>query len=220
MTQEPSLFDRDDDPLPRRIAVGLHRLGMALRSQTWQEAAGRGLTPTQGQILALLRGRDGVRLGDVAQSLGASAASVSESVRVLVGKGLVHKARDEDDGRAVVLRLSAAGTREATRAAHWPDFLVGAVEALGPEEQRTLLMALVKMIRTLQERGEIPIARMCVSCRFFQPDVHADPESPHHCAYVDAPFGPRHLRLDCDDHEPADAVARQALWDRFSGSPR
>ncbi|MER3418788.1 MAG: MarR family transcriptional regulator, partial [Chloroflexota bacterium] len=26
---------------------------------------------------------------------------------------------------------------------------------------------------------------------------------PHHCAFVDAPFGDRSIRLDCPDHAPA-----------------
>jgi hypothetical protein len=41
---------------------------------------------------------------------------------------------------------------------------------------------------------------MCATCVFFRPDVHDDPERPHHCAFVDAPFGDRQLRLDCDDY--------------------
>ena len=56
------------------------------------------------------------------------------------------------------------------------------------------------MIRTLQEKGRIPVARMCVSCRFFQPFRHDNPARPHHCAFVDAAFGDEELRLDCPDH--------------------
>lgn len=29
---------------------------------------------------------------------------------------------------------------------------------------------------------------------------------------VDAPFGGRHLRLDCPDHQPADARLRDETW--------
>jgi hypothetical protein len=74
------------------------------------------------------------------------------------------------------------------------------------------------MIRTLQERGEIPVSRMCVTCRFFRPNVHAHPEPPHHCAFVDAPFGDRELRLDCADHEPLPPADSAALWAAFDRS--
>jgi hypothetical protein len=48
---------------------------------------------------------------------------------------------------------------------------------------------------------------MCVTCRYFRPHVHSDPERPHHCAFVDAPFGDRALRLDCRDHEAKEEAA-------------
>jgi hypothetical protein len=66
------------------------------------------------------------------------------------------------------------------------------------------------MIGALQQRGEIPVSRMCPTCRFFRPHVHDDPVRPHHCAFVDAPFGDAQLRIECDDHEdaPAEHVAR------------
>jgi len=64
------------------------------------------------------------------------------------------------------------------------------------------------MIAALQEQGRIPVARMCPTCRFFRPNVHDDPERPHHCAFVDAPFGDRSVRIDCPDHEPAASSRR------------
>lgn len=87
--------------------------------------------------------------------------------------------------------------------AEWPDLLLGAVGVLDEAEAAVFLKALLKVIRQLQERGRISPARMCVTCRYFRPDVHDDPERPHHCAFVDAPFGDRNLRVDCGDHEPA-----------------
>ena len=44
-----------DEPLDRRVTTGLAKIGIALKQQAWAEAGGRGLTPTQGQALALLR---------------------------------------------------------------------------------------------------------------------------------------------------------------------
>jgi hypothetical protein len=39
-------------------------------------------------------------------------------------------------------------------------------------------------------------------CRFVRPYLHANAREPHHCAYVDAPFGDGELRVDCADHVP------------------
>jgi hypothetical protein len=53
-----------DEPLAQRVTTGLAKVGIALKQQAWAEAGGRGLTPTQGQVLALLRANPGaLRLG-------------------------------------------------------------------------------------------------------------------------------------------------------------
>ncbi len=183
------------------VVTGLAKIGLVLRHEAWRGRAETGLTPTQSQILALLRARgDSVTLGELARELGVSAPTASESVATLAVKGLVEKVRS----RTLAVSLTARGRREADRAARWPDFLLEAVDALTPDEQAVFLRGLATMIRTLQEQGRIPIARMCATCRFYRPNVHADPERPHHCDFVDAPFGDRQLRLDCADWLPTD----------------
>jgi DNA-binding MarR family transcriptional regulator len=213
-------FERHTEPLERRIASGLAKVGLALKYQAGQGAGGRGLSPTQGQILATLSMAGPLRPSDVADRLAVTLPTISESVRVLVEKGLLEKQRDPRDARATLLQLTAEGRHEASIAAGWPDFLASAAGELEGAEREAFFKGLVKMIRTLQERGQIPLSGMCVSCRYFRPNVHDDAEAPHHCALVDSPFGARHLRLECPEHERADDAPREAAWRRFcSPSP-
>jgi DNA-binding MarR family transcriptional regulator len=155
------------------------------------------------------------RLGALARELGVSDATASEAVSALVAKGLVRRARAAEDARALALALTAAGRREARRAAQWPDaFLLGVAE-LTAEERGVLLRGLTKIIRRLQLEGRIPLARMCATCRFFRPHAHRDAQQPHHCDFVDAAFGERELRLECADHAPAADDVAQTNWQRF-----
>jgi DNA-binding MarR family transcriptional regulator len=210
-----------DEPLDRRVTTGLAKIGIALKQQAWAEAGGRGLTPTQGQVLALLRANpDGLRLRALAEQLGVTAATTSDSVTALHRKGLVTKEPTVGDGRGVVVLLTQGGRREAAATAAWPDFLLEAVGELSTAEQAAFLRALVAMIRTLQDKGRIPVARMCVSCRFFRPYQHDDPARPHHCAFVDAPFGDGALRLDCPDYLVAPAGQAADAWHAFQAQSR
>jgi DNA-binding MarR family transcriptional regulator len=197
------VFDRLSEPLDRRIATGLHKIGLALKHETWVQAAEDGLSPTQGQILAALAEAP-LSGTELAARLGLTLPTISESVKVLVEKALVSRGRDPRHPRASLLSLTAAGRARAARARAWPEFLAGAVDAMSAEEQAAFLSGLVKMIRSLQDQGLIPVSRMCVSCVHFRPDVHDGP-LPHHCDFVDAPMAARHLRLDCADHERATA---------------
>ena len=119
-------------------------------------------------------------------------------------------------GLALALRPTEAGRAEADQVRHWSDALLAAVGTLDDGEQAVLLRAVVKMIRALQEDGAVPMTRMCVTCRYFQPNAHDDPKTPHHCALVGAPFGDRHLRIDCAEHGSADASVAAHTWAAFS----
>jgi DNA-binding MarR family transcriptional regulator len=206
-------FEDHSESVATRVAIGLNKLGLAMKSRAWAGAGARGLTPTQAQILALLRARDhALRLTQVALELGISAPTASDSVRSLVDKGLVRKTRSRDDARAVALELTAPGKAEAECAASLSDFLLAAIDVLSPCEQEAFLVALIKMIGALVERGQIPTQRMCVSCHHFRPNEHPDRDPPHHCALVDAPLGRRYLRLDCPEYAPArEEVVRRSL---------
>ena len=68
-------------------------------------------------------------------------------------------------------------------------------------EQEQFYRSAIKMIRGLQESGTLPISRMCVRCRYFDPFRYPDSPTPHHCHLVGAPFADRHLRIDCPEQE-------------------
>lgn len=215
----PFDFDTASEPVAERISAGLSKVGLALKTKAWRGGAPARLTPTQGQALVLLRRSPrALRLDEVASGLGVTSPTASDAVAALVAKGLVARARSAEDPRALSLALTAAGSALADQVAGWPDFLWRAVDALDPEEQTGFLRTLVKIIRGLQEAGDIPPQRMCVNCIYFRPNVYQDPDRPHHCAFVDAAFGDQHLRLDCLEQDPAPAEEAQANWRCWSGS--
>jgi DNA-binding MarR family transcriptional regulator len=206
------------DATASRVVTALNKLALVLRWGAWQQSGRHGLHPTQAQIVTLLAARPkGMRLRDLAAALGVTPATTSDSVAALLRKGLVDKSPAPGDARAVVVTVTPDGLREAAEISTWPDAMLAAVDDLDVAEQGVLLRVLVKMIRSLQERQAIPAARMCVTCQFFDPYAHPGSDRPHHCRFVDAPFGDAELRVDCLDHVAA-APARQAeLWARFAG---
>jgi DNA-binding MarR family transcriptional regulator len=192
--------------LSQQLVVGLNKIGMVLKSQAWQDAGTEGLTPTQGQILALLNSNRaiGMRLSEIANALGITAATASDAVAVLIHKQLVSKERAIDDARAIAVKLTPQGQAFAHRVAGWSDFMLSAIDELSLPEQEIFLKGLIKIIHKLQADGYISVARMCVNCQFFQPDRYPDPDKPHHCGFLETPFGDRELKIDCPDLVPTD----------------
>ncbi len=211
-------FDESQDSAEQRILVGLAKISLALKSQSWQDAGQHGLSPTQAQILSLLQAKGkGMRLSELAEGLAVTPATASDAVRVLDEKGLVQKMRSSQDGRAIAITLTPKGKTLAAQTSCWSDLLLDAVGELSELEQTVFLRGLIKMIRKLQETGQIPIAKMCVSCRFFQPNRYPDSDRPHHCSLVDAPFGDRNLRLECSDQIAAPIDIADYNWEKYQG---
>lgn len=211
MGQE-SRLEREAGSLGDRLAHALARISLALRHRAQRGAAARGLTPTQGEILVWLQRRGPSTLSELARGLAVTPPTASDAVDALAAKKLVRKRRGPGDARTLRLTLTARGRREAARAAGWPTFLARAAELLPRDEQRFLLVALIRIIKNLQDRGQIPLSRMCVTCTYFRPYAHADPARPHHCDLVQAPFDEAFLRLDCPEHETAPEGPAAQNW--------
>ena len=212
-----NVLETQTESLTRRVATGLGKIGLAIKSRAWKEAGVRRITPLQAQTLTILRMRPKctATVSEIGEELAVALPTASEVLRVLEQRGLIKKQRSRADARTVMVSLTSKGRRKADVAAGWPDFLAAAAEVLPQAEQESLLRALIKMIRTLQEQGDIPIAKMCVTCRFFSPHVHEDKERPHHCTLVNAPFGDRLLRIECSEHQVAEKKDRDLTWERF-----
>lgn len=207
-------FEESAEPLSSRIATGLHKIGLAMKQQAWQQANEEGLSATQGQILAALETHGALTGSELSQRLGVTLPTISDSVRVLVEKGLLVKSPDPRHPRASLLTPTNKGAKLGSRARSWPEFMAAAVTELSDVEQRAFFSGVVKMIRSLQDRGLIPVAGMCVTCVHFRPNVRPG-ATPHHCALVDAPLATEQVRLDCPEHELASESSRRELWEQF-----
>ncbi|MGH6839772.1 MAG: MarR family winged helix-turn-helix transcriptional regulator [Methylocella sp.] len=200
--------------LRERLLDGLERLASVMRADVRRSAAPRGLNPAQDAILRLLLARPaGVRMSALAGHLGVRQPTVTDSVIALERKGLVCRQADPMDARAVV--VTGMPNARPRKVPDCPSHTAAALADLSEAEQASLLKTLIKLIRSLQLRQAIPPQRLCVTCKYFRPNVHPRPEAPHHCAYVDAPFGDRALRLDCAEHEPAIAAEQARNWAVF-----
>ena len=204
------------NPTPA-IATALAKIGLALKTQGQRSADELGLSPLQAQALSILHGHhEPLRGSELADELAVKRATTSVAVRALVEKGLVNRRADAEDGRATRLSLTAKGTRIASSLDAWPELIREGVHDLNAQERAAFLVLLIKMIRSLQERGHIPLARMCTSCVHFRPDAHPGKRAPHHCAFIDAPLRVTDLRVDCQEHEEEPSQRTQDMrWQAF-----
>ena len=200
----------DSGAISERLVQGLSKVATVIRSQDRSASHHHGLSPTQAQLLIAVAGED-KRVSELAAVLGVGSATVSESIDAVEAKGLVARTRNPSDRRVVLVEATSEGKRVAAALTEWPDELAAAIDLLDPGERSALLTTIVKLIRRLQLADRIPIARVCVSCAHFEPFAH-DEGPPHHCRFVDEPFGQESLRVDCADHAVAKDSSAEERW--------
>lgn len=199
-----SIFNSaDQENIDRKIAVGLERISQALKSAIWEESKTSGLSPIQIQFLVTLNFEKHTNwtIGELSSRFALTPATVSDAVSSLVQKGFVSRSKGEEDKRTINLRLTNSGKRLTGKLGLWANALEDSVSGLEEEQKVVLLKSIIRIMQSLQAQGHVRVAHICVTCKHFQPDIHKNFRKPHHCAYLDMPFGDAELRVDCSEYE-------------------
>ena len=199
---DPSAQHEDVDA---KVVATLERLSQVFRVRLREEARRSNLSPIQAQFLIHLFHHDVElrRVSQLAREFDLTPATVSDAVTSLESKELVRREQWPEDRRVVTLRLTPDGEDLATTLSEWADPIREHLERFPQEQRETVMCFLLELAGSLQRSGLITVARMCVTCRFFQRDVHPGNASPHHCSLLNVPLGSSNLRVDCPEHEAA-----------------
>ena len=165
MRENVGVMETETMSLAPRVAAELMKISrtLTLIRHPMNKNGRRRIGPTQGRILAFLRGRSHgqVTLSALAEGTVLSPATASEAVRGLEERGFVRKARSRDDARVVYLSLSAAGRRKAEQAATGCNHLRTAIERLPHKEQALVLHSL----KSIQQAMNKPSGQAGVRCQ-------------------------------------------------------
>lgn len=202
-----------------QLGIGLERLAGLVRNQAWRDGSDTSLHPAQRALLATLASAgESMRAGELAARLGVSAASISDSIRAIEAKGWVERAQDPDDARARRLSLTSTGADLIAGVQRADGGLGQLLRTLTDQDAAALLRIVQLLIHQAQAQGLASGIRTCLGCAYFRPyaNATADPDHPHFCAYVGAPFGDAELRTDCAEQTPQrDAAALAGDVKRF-----
>lgn len=197
--------DLNIDPVGVRLAYGLSRAAVAIDLAGDEGSATLERTVAQQLVLLHLR-RHRHRAAMIADFAGELAMTVDDTVTAvgtLAREGLVAMSPTPSYAPGDVrVELTELGRGQRKEMLNWAADLLEEIERLEENDQARLLRFVLERIVSMQWAGQIPISRMCVTCRFFDPYVHAGSLSPHHCHLVNAPFGNRQLRLRCPEQQP------------------
>ncbi|MBM4059799.1 MAG: winged helix-turn-helix transcriptional regulator [Planctomycetes bacterium] len=182
-----------------RVHELLERLGNLLRSEARRLGAERELQPVQAQALAYLArcNRYSNSPQAVAEYLGLTKGTVSQTLQVLQQRGLVQATPDPDDARRVHLQPTAKGRRMATR------LVAGELAAVldGPAHAGDLAARLERLLVDLQRARGGRTFGVCRTCHHFRPGA-----GDARCGLTDEPLATEQTSRICREHEPGKAT--------------
>ncbi len=147
----------------------LERIGSLVRASERAVGQDEGLQPVQLHALAYLsrcnRYSDTPRA--VAEYLGITKGTTSQTLKRLQDKALVATRPDPDDGRVVRLRLSAKGKRVVQRASP-PALVREAIANL--EDAGDVEAVLTGLLSSLQRAHDARSFGLCSTCRYHERD--------------------------------------------------
>ncbi|OBB28845.1 MarR family transcriptional regulator [Mycolicibacterium peregrinum] len=136
----------DDQRTAAELADAFGRAAKSVVRAFDERLGDRGVSTPRSKLLAEIEKRQPVRSAEVARAVGVTQATASTLVDALVREGLVARAPDENDRRAVRLTTTADGGEQARC---WrADYTAAAQEmfaGLTDDEKRTLTELLKKL---------------------------------------------------------------------------
>ena len=187
----------------REVHDLIERLGNLVRADVRAGCNAYGMRPVQLEALGFLTQCN--RYSDtpqaVAEFLGLTKGTVSQTLNVLEQKGLLRKLGDDKDKRLVHLAPTAKGRRLVERVVPAASLAAG-IEKLSKSDSHTIAGALRMLLRSVQKANDLKTFAPCHTCRFNQ-----ERKDGYFCELTQEPLAERDITLLCREHQYPITVA-------------
>ncbi|MCG8574656.1 MAG: winged helix DNA-binding protein [Flavobacteriales bacterium] len=186
-----------DSSLNNKIIHSLERISKAFRVLLWEESKKHKLSPIQIQILLFCstHRKEDLKVSFLAKEFDLTKATISDSIRVLIEKGLLLKETDIKDTRSYVVSLTKKGKEIVESSSNFSLQLDQSIELLSHSNKEILLGSLLHVIHELNQKEVISLQRMCLTCHHY-----SNSDNNHYCNLLEKKLKNDELRVDCPDH--------------------
>ncbi len=183
----------------KKITYGLERLSKAFRVLLWEESKQYKISPIQIQILIFCstHKQEDLKVGFLANEFDLTKATISDSVKVLIKKGLLLKKVNLKDSRSFTVALTNEGKKIVQNTHKYSAAIDEAINKLPEENQTILLNSILHVIHELNQKEIISTQRMCLTCHYYCGNT----ERNHFCKLLNKPLKSKDLQIDCSDHK-------------------
>lgn len=197
-----SAFDLEHQNLSieSKIVASLERVSQAFRVLLWNESKEFSLSPIQVQVLIFLlhHSQSKRKVSYLADEFNMTKATISDTVKTLEQKQLIHKEFEAHDNRSYTINLTEKGKEIAEKTSLFSDQIQIPIHKLDTTDKENLLLNLFEIIHHLNQSGVITIQRMCLTCQFYESNHNG---ANHFCGLLNTKLADSELRIDCPEHQ-------------------
>lgn len=196
-----SAFDlaHQNSSIESKIVASLERVSQAFRVLLWQESKEFSLSPIQIQVLIFLfhHSEEKRKVSYLANEFNMTKATISDTIKTLEQKQLIHKVYEPHDTRSYVIHLTEKGRETAEQTSLFAKQIQVPIDKLQSNDKENLLLSLLDIIHHLNKSGIITIQRMCFTCRYYKSNKNGQD---HFCGLLNSKLADTELRVDCPEH--------------------
>ena len=186
----------------KMIIVALERISQVFRSLLWEHAKKENLSPIQIQFLLYIASHPGrySTVTQIAREFSLTPATVSDAVKTLELKKLIHRMQSRKDKRKSLLVLTKSGQNITHNLKHWIDPINEHLEQFTEMERKKVLKFLLNFVTSLSEAKLLQEVKTCLSCVYYNQKGSEIPEKAR-CVLRNVPLNGLDLRLNCPNYK-------------------
>ena len=187
----------------KQIHNYIERLSNLLRTESRQLLTSHGLQPIQLEILHYLSvcNRYSNTAKGVAEYLGQTKGTVSQSIKVLERKGLITKHVDNIDKRIVHLKITSNARTLLKKTVPAPLFS-NAGKLIKEQSIKQIQSALKSLLMAVQKANGLKSFGVCHTCRYNQQLNNGN----HLCRLTKEVLSSKEVQLICREHDDGEQV--------------
>lgn len=187
----------------KQIHNYIERLSNLLRTESRQLLTSHGLQPIQLEILHYLSvcNRYSNTAKGVAEYLGQTKGTVSQSIKVLERKGLITKHVDNFDKRIVHLKITSNARTLLKKTVPAPLFS-NAGKLIKEQSMKQMQSALKSLLMAVQKANGLKSFGVCHTCRYNQQLNNGN----HLCRLTKEVLSSKEVQLICREHDDGEQV--------------
>jgi DNA-binding MarR family transcriptional regulator len=186
----------------KMIIGALVRISQVFRSLLWEYAKRENLSPIQIQFLLFIASHPGrySTVTQIAREFNLTPATVSDAVKTLEQKKLIHRMPSRKDRRKNLLALTKSGQSIAHHLKHWIDPINEHLKQFTEAERKTTLKFLLNLVSSLGEAKLLQEVRTCLSCDYYDRQDSKNEENSR-CVLRNVSLNSIDLRLNCPNYK-------------------